>query len=138
MLRRDLIMKQIEEMARALAVILGLRKSGNNNEARQKMDELINDFLRTDLASLNELSGEELVQKLYTDLKLHQEQVSIVADCFMQEGEMQSEEGNIETATAHFSKALHLFESLNKLPKATFSLERMQKIKILKERTGKT
>lgn len=136
MLRRDLIMKQIQEMARALAVILGLRKSGNFNEARQKADELLQDFLKSDLATLSTIPDDTLMDELYNQRKLHEDQVSIVADCFMLEGEMQSEEGNIDNATQYFHKALQLFEGLNKLPKATFSLERMQKIAELKKRIG--
>jgi tetratricopeptide (TPR) repeat protein len=133
MLKRDFLMKQIEEMVRALAVVLGLKKAGKFDEARQKTDEMLHDFLQGDLASLNEIPTAELMNKLYHEQKLHEEQVSIVADCFMQEGEMQSEEGNIEAARNYFEKALVLFEGLNHLPKATFSMERMQKIAALKK-----
>lgn len=134
MLKRDFIMKQIEEMAKALAVILGLRKSGKFNEAREKTDEMLHDFLQSDLAFLSSIPTDELMNKLYHEQKLHEEQVSIVADCFMQEGEMQSEEGNSEKAAEYLIKALTLFEGLNHLPKATFSMERMQKIAALKKR----
>jgi hypothetical protein len=137
MLRRDLITKQVEQMARAIAIMLGLRNEGRNAEARQKADEMLKEFTGMDAASLNIIPQEELMSTLREEIKLHEDQVSVVADYFMIEGEMLSEEENDEAAQECFSKALCLFEGLNKLPKATFSMERMQKIRTLKQYLGK-
>ena len=123
-------------MARAIAMMLGLRNEGKNAEAREKADEMLKEFLGMDSASLHIIPKEELLVTLREEAKLHEDQVSVVADYFMIEGEMLSEEGNDEAAHECFSKALHLFEGLNKLPKATFSLERMQKISKLKSCLG--
>ena len=123
-------------MARAIAMMLGLRNEGKNAEAREKADEMLKEFLGMDSASLHIIPKEELLVTLREEAKLHEDQVSVVADYFMIEGEMLSVEGNDEGAHECFSKALHLFEGLNKLPRATFSLERMQKISKLKSYLG--
>lgn len=136
MLRRDLIKKQIEEMAKAIAIMLGLRNEGRNAEARDKADEMLKEFIGMDTATLQMIPNEELMQTLREEAKLHEDQVSVVADYFMIEGEILSEEGREEASHSNFLKALHLFESLNQLPRATFSMERMQKINALRQRLG--
>lgn len=136
MLRRDLIKKQIEEMARVLAVMLGLRNEGKNAEARQKADEMMKELIGMDSATLHMIPQEELMQTLREEAKLHEDHISVIADYFTIEGEMLSEEGHEEAANTSFSKALSLLEGLNQLPRATFSMERMQKINILRQRIG--
>jgi hypothetical protein len=135
MFKRDYIMKQIEEMVKALAVILRLRKEGKHDTAREKTDEMLHDFLQTDLATLSAIPTAQLLQEL-NKMNLHEDQISIVAVCFMEEGEMLEEEGREQASRDHYEKALHIFESLNRLPKPTFSLERMERIGELKRRLG--
>ena len=136
MLRRDLIAKQIEQMVKAIAIMLGLRREGRFEEAREKADEMLKEFLNTDASTIRTIPGDELMSALTNEMKLQEDQVSVVADYFMIEGEMLSEEERDEEARESFLKALHLFEGLNKMPKATFSMERMQKINMLKARIG--
>lgn len=134
MLRRDLIMKQIEELAKVLAVIIGLRKAGKGNEALEQIDEALRDFLKLDTALLDAITQEELITELHGKMKLADEQVEIVARMMAERGEVLEANGETGKAQVQYTRSLHLLESLNKLLKATFSMERMQKIAELKQK----
>lgn len=136
MLRRDLIMKQIEELARVLAAIIGLRKEGKSNEALEQIDEALREFLKLDSQRLDAIPQDQLLTVLHGELRLAEEQVEIIARMMAERGAISESDGEVEKAREQYQRALHLLESLNKLPKATFSMERMQAVGELRTRLG--
>jgi hypothetical protein len=87
-------MRLVEEFARFLATIAGLKADGKLEEAMQKIDETYNELLELDPKVIKSLSVEELLDFLQQEKEYENKQLGMVAELLYQEGTIYVEEGD--------------------------------------------
>lgn len=122
--RRDLIKDQIEQMAKVLGMILsdflGLKATGDIEEAIQTTNERFQGELDLDIKKIVALDDDELSTYL-SSKKLHEPHLEILATYLTEIGKSRSTE--LEKS-AYLNKAVNLLDLADEFSK-TFSFERM-------------
>jgi hypothetical protein len=135
MYQRDYILRLIEMAAKALAAILGQIKGGDTNLASAELDNLYFDLLKQDAAFLRGIPEEMLTEKLLHDHNFTNGHLEILAELFFAESELCLAKNDKAGILEYSKKSLILFEFIDKHYK-TYSQERIDKIKSLKEKIG--
>lgn len=124
MMRRDLIKDQIEQLAKVLGMILsdflGLKATGDVEEAIQTINERFQGELDLDIEKIVALHDDELSAYL-TSKELHEPHLEILAAYLTEIGISRSSE--TEKAT-YLNKAITLLDLADAFSK-TFSFDRM-------------
>lgn len=94
MFQRDYILRMIEEFAKFLAAITGLKAGGNLEEALKKIDEAYNELLEVDPKMIKSLSEDEVLDYFQKEKKYDNQQLNMVAELLYQEGMIYVEEGD--------------------------------------------
>ena len=110
MIRRDCILRMIEEFIRALVRMRGLRKAGRWDEAAQAVDLEFKKLLDGGASAVMQLSEKELLAQLSendgtADVR---EKVFVVAALLSEAGEIADAQGRVEEGRKSYLKALHL------------------------------
>jgi hypothetical protein len=84
----------IEEFAKFLAAITGLKAGGNLEEALKKIDEAYNELLEVDPKMIKSLSEDEVLDYFQKEKKYDNQQLNMVAELLYQEGMIYVEEGD--------------------------------------------
>lgn len=126
MFQRDYLLKQIEDFARFLGVLLKLRKEGNHQVALQEIDEAYKGLLRVDKSVVVETPAEELIQALIkqNDIPLHK--LKMLVDLLFEEGENLLALDHIAKSREAFQRSLILMNYVNDHDEV-FSMEWMTK-----------
>ena len=110
MIRRDYILRMIEEFIRALVRMRGLKKAGRWDEAAQAVDLEFKKLLDGGADAAMQLSEKELLAQLSqndgtADMR---EKVFVVAALLSEAGEIADAQGRMEEGRKSYLKALHL------------------------------
>lgn len=94
MFQRDYILRMIEEFAKFLAAITGLKAGGNLEEALKKIDEAYNELLEVNPKMIKSLSEDEVLDYFQKEKEYDNQQLNMVAELLYQEGMIYVEEGD--------------------------------------------
>jgi hypothetical protein len=94
MFQRDYILRLIEEFAKFLAAITGLKAGGNLEEALKKIDEAYNELLEVNPKMIKSLSEDEVLDFFQKEKKYDNQQLNMAAELLYQEGMIYVEEGD--------------------------------------------
>jgi hypothetical protein len=130
MIRRDYLMRQVEDFAKVMGKILGLKSKGEYSKANEVISVAYNDLLNISDQVLNETRAEDLVEELTNKHHLQKEQINIIAELLFHEGEIAELESRLDESHEIYLKSLSLFEHLNK-EETTYNIERIGRIKTL-------
>jgi hypothetical protein len=130
--KRDYLMDQIEQLGKALALILskwlGLKSQGKVTEAIEMTNQSLKDELGMDIAELSAIPAEDFVMTMkvgkkfnYTNLERLADILSGIADAL--EGNKTGNEQSLNL----YAKCLSIYNYLNEYD-LTFSFERQAKI----------
>jgi hypothetical protein len=110
MIRRDYILRLIEEFAEALARIRALKKEGQAGEARVLTDEEFKRISGLDSAAVLKLSETELLAKLIQGEPSHavREKMFFLTTLLKETGDIAAAEGREAESRACYLKGLHL------------------------------
>lgn len=110
MIRRDYIIRMIEEFAQALARIRALLKEGEASEARALTDEEFKRITGLDAEAVLKLSETELLAKLIQSESMHavREKMFFLTTLLKETGDIAVAEGREAESRACYLKALHL------------------------------
>lgn len=95
--------------------------------------ESYNDYLREDASFFRKIPREDLTCKLLAEHNYTNDHLEILAELFNAEAELQIAMGKSKESLEYSQKALLLFEFIDKELR-TYSHERLNKIKIIKNR----
>jgi hypothetical protein len=127
MQHRDLILREIQRLARLLARLIGLKEEGRRAEASALADEACRELSGLDSALLTALPDGVFLERIQGK-ELKDEQIEMLADILAVEGEMlRQQNGNSELSRLRFHKAILLLDHLTKVRKQ-FSFKREDKI----------
>ncbi len=127
MIRKDYFQKIIEEFAKALATIMGLRKDGEYGEAMNKIDEAYAGTINLDPKILKSIDESELVEFLQIEKQYDNQYLKMIAELLFEEGQIYVENGDPVSARNVLGKSKKLIEYLMDND-ATFSINWYDKI----------
>ena len=130
MIRKDYILRMVEEFAKFLAAIVGLKNEGKYNEALKKIDTVYTGLIDIDPIILKSLSPEEMITFLKNEDKYSNQYLKIIAELLFEEGQIYVESGDPVSARNVLVKAKMLINYLSEND-STFSFDWYEKISII-------
>ncbi|GGO07651.1 DUF6483 family protein [Saccharibacillus kuerlensis] len=109
MLRKDYLMRMIEEMTEAVGSMMGLRREHKNEQALEKLDGLLKRNFRMSERMLRSLPPEELILLFQQRGGVDAESLQLVARMLQENGEIRENMGEEQEAASVRIKALHLY-----------------------------
>ncbi|TND07704.1 MAG: hypothetical protein FD123_3023 [Bacteroidetes bacterium] len=133
MYRRDYIQRMIEEVARSLSRAMGLRKDGLDEQALETVREAYHTFFSMEAELVARLHPDDMLTFFTGQYELKNEQKESLSHVLEAEGMLLAGK-NPEESDDRLRKALVLLEHLDATDKATFSIDRRQRIENLREK----
>jgi short-subunit dehydrogenase involved in D-alanine esterification of teichoic acids len=122
MLRRDYILRSIDEFARAVAYALGLNKSNRTEEAVREIQEAFRTWFALDADLLSRISPEELLEKLQADEEFPLARIEALAMGLKADYEMRAASDSLKELRR--TQALALLQYVDLKDTASFSFTR--------------
>jgi len=123
----------IEMLGDLLAAIFGLVIKGDYFKASEKLEQIYYDMLKEDVVFFRSIPKEELTHRLLEEHNYTSGHLEILAELFNAEAELALAQGD-STGSLEFSeKSLLLFEYVD-VYRRTLSLERLDRMSVLRER----
>ena len=132
MLKRDLILDEIQKLARVLARVLGLKEEGKNAEAMFLLEEELKNNFHRGAAELILTPKDELMKEFAPD-GTRAESANALGELLYYYAELRWDEHDTQKALAAYERALLLWEHSEKFLK-TISFDRAQKRSRIRER----
>ncbi len=86
MIRRDYIMRMVEEFGKFLAAIVGLKREGKLPEALKKIDDVYEGMIDLEPKVLKSVSADELLEFLQTEKQFNNHYLKMIAELLMKKG----------------------------------------------------
>jgi hypothetical protein len=135
--KRDYLMQQIEQLgqvlAQLLAYLIGLKGGGSTSLSLEEIRQVYDDRLNLPLDLILDTPKEKIIQLLTEKVKYMDRHLEKMADVLQETGDLFATGGDQVSATDLREKALLILIHLQDHDNA-FSMERMQKIAMLKEK----
>jgi hypothetical protein len=131
--KRDYLVKQFEEFAKVLAVLLGLKR----DEDFHGMNELINStalkYAEIEIVYAEELDNENLINTLVHEKKLTDEQLKMLGDLLYEKGDYYSKINmdKEQESSNCFHKANMIYQFLLHHATLNYSLDMHYKLEVL-------
>lgn len=135
MIRKDYILRIVEEFAKFLAAIVGLKREGKYEEALKKVDQVFNSMINLDPVILKSIKQEELIDFLIEEKQFNLHYLKMIAELLFEEGQIYVEQGDPVTAQNVLGKAKILINYLMENDR-TFSFDWYEKISIIDSIVG--
>lgn len=110
MLRKDYIMKMIEEFVRVLAKVVLLKENKQYNDAKEELDNLSSLITGFELKQVKSLGSEGIAYVLSINKESETEKIYCTARILKEEAMILEEEGKTEDSLNSFKIAKELFE----------------------------
>lgn len=110
MLRRDYLLRQIEEFVAVMMRLAGLTKAGHWEDASSVASSQFKALAGADVTDLLRMSDTELVARMAEGDTVFgvQERITMMARLFKENGDILKAQGRIQESRACYSKGLHL------------------------------
>jgi len=130
MIRKDYILRMVEEFSKFLAAIVGLRLEGEFDEALKKIDNVYRGMIDLDPIVLKSVDSTELLDFLQTEKDYSNTYLKMIAELLFEEGQIYAENGDPVEARNVLEKAKILIDYLME-NEATFSFDWYEKISVI-------
>lgn len=130
MIRKDYILRMVEEFGKFLAAIVGLKREGKLDEALIKIDDIYTGMIDLDPIVIKSLKPEELLDFLQKEKHYNNHYVKMIAELLYEEGQIYVENGDPVTARNVLGKAKILITYLMEHDK-TFSFDWYEKMSVI-------
>jgi len=127
MIRKDYILKMVEEFAKFLAAIMGLKDEGKYEEALKKIDSVYTGLLQIEPVSIKSVGAEEVLDYLKTEKKFDNQTLKMIAELLYEEGMIYAEMGDPVSTRNVLEKAKVLIDYLSENDQ-TFSFDWYEKL----------
>ena len=132
MLTEDYIMRLINQALAVLLVALGLKRSGQYNEALQTYDQALGSLLGLDAHLAKQLDDSLLLKMLTFQEKVDIDRLLVVADIYREESEVYNLQGQLEYSHFAAKRSLRLYLEAALASEVNPALELIQKIEGLR------
>ncbi len=126
MLSDDYLLRMIQQATTVFARILGLKQSGDHQDALREIDLNLEQLLGLDVKLIRLLDEESLYRNLSADEQMNLVRLEFIADLFKEEGEILGTQGKIPESTSAYvrSLAFYLYMDINKDPAHPMEISR--------------
>lgn len=131
MIRRDYLMRLIEQFAGAVSKILELKKTKNYKKALSFINQTYNELFGFNSLLINSYDTEDLISLMSTDGFPDANKCLIIAVLLKEEGELYEAEGKADISRVRYLKSLDIFlrgflsESEIKMDVYSYDLEKV-------------
>jgi tetratricopeptide (TPR) repeat protein len=133
MYQRDFILRMIEMIARLIAGILKLIKTGELNQASQALQNAYGVAFKHEALNLKTIPEEKLLATLVLEHQYTTGHLEMLAELFYAEAEILLAEKEITESISFYRKSLALYEYIDKDYRA-YSQARQDRIQAIKDR----
>lgn len=109
MLRRDYLVRMIEEMTEVLGKVFGLKQQKKKVEALWALDELYKGQFRLSSQLLETLSAQDIVRLFQTGGEVEADKLQSLARLLKEEGDVYEGSGEPDEGASRWLKSLHLY-----------------------------
>jgi tetratricopeptide (TPR) repeat protein len=106
MLTEDYLLRMINQAVAVLVKIVGLKKSGNYQEAQQAVDQALELLLGLRVDIIKRLDDESLLKALTQQDRLDIERLALMANLFKEEGDILAAQSRITESRESFLRSL--------------------------------
>ena len=85
--KRDYLVKQIEEFAKLMSILLWLKRDENYPKLSELISESVKKYTSTEIDYIESLIDEQLIDILTSEKKLNDEQLKILADLLFEKAD---------------------------------------------------
>lgn len=128
MFTEDYLMRIINQVLAALMAAAGLRKKGRYEEARQAIDQAVEQLTTLPASVVDMMEDSELLSNLTVNGSLEVGRLSLLADLYDEEGQILLAEGMPDQANAAFMRVLRFFLEVALSDESLVTIETCQKI----------
>lgn len=136
MLRRDYLVKQLEEFGKAMALLLGLKRDGRMPEFEEELKRLTTKYTGLEISYVEGMPENDLLRILTEDKKLNDEQLKMLADLLYEKAGTYMDESNETSAMSCYRRVLQLYTFLQANATIPYSLEVHYRVKLLQQMLG--
>lgn len=112
MVRRDYIMRMIDEFSKFLAAVVGLKNEGKFEEALNKIDDIYRGMIEADPKVLKAIEPDQLLDFLQNEKQFNNQYLKLITELFFEEGQVYVESGDPISAAIVMKKAKVLINYL--------------------------
>ena len=131
--KRDYLVKQFEEFAKVMGVLLGLKRNDNYEELNNLINATALKYTQTEISFIEGVPNNELIAIVTEDKKLTDEQLKMLGDLLFEKGDYysKSNDTNESEALNCFQKAKLIYSFLQQHSTLNFSLDMHYKLEVL-------
>ena len=133
MFQKDYILRMIEMIGDLIAVILGLLKKGDPDQAEKILERSYYEFLRRDASFFQLIPKDQLTNQLLINHNYTNGHLAVLAELFYAEAIVNEAQNKPENSNQYYEKTLVLLEFLEREDK-TWSAMREQRMDLIKEK----
>ncbi len=124
----DYLIRMINQATAVLAKIMGLKNSGQYQEAIKDIDQVLGLLFGMDADFIRLLDEESLYLLLMKNEELDLEKLALIAGLFKEEGEIQELQNHINESNNCFTRSLNYYLMISNYPEFSCATEISQKI----------
>jgi len=109
MLRKDYLVRMIEEMVDVIGQVFGLKQQNKLIEALWKLDDLYKEQFRLNSRMIGSLSARDIVEIFRTGGKVEADKLQSLARLLQEEGDIYIAQGRQDEGLFRLMKSLHLY-----------------------------
>ena len=128
MYQKDYILRLIEQVAKAIAVMLGFISKKQYLEALEEAKKAYLNYLNIETDYLDSIPPDKMVESLQEEAGMGQNELEIIGKLLKLEGDALVGQGKSEVAEKKYKRGLSILEYVNNLKNTEFSIERFQYI----------
>ena len=136
--KRDYLVKQIEEFAKVMSILLGLKRDENYPKLSELISESVKKYTSTEIDYIESLIDEQLIDILTSEKKLNDEQLKILADLLFEKADYYcnaQQNADIELNSINcYKKSYVIYLFLKEQTTLTYSLDMHYKLDLLVNR----
>jgi hypothetical protein len=133
MFQKDYILRMIEMIGDLIAVIIGLLKKGDPDQAEKILERSYYEFLRKDASFFQLIPKDQLTNQLLSDHNYTNGHLAVLAELFYAEAMVKEAQNKPENSKQYYEKALVLLEFLE-LEDKTWSAKREERMDLIREK----
>jgi len=129
--KRDYLVKQFEEFAKVMAVLLGLKKDGKYDDLEELINTSVTKYTPTEINFVESLDDSVFINTLIEDKKLNDEQLKILADLLFEKAHYYAHHHHTIKASNCYQKTKCIYIFLKDHATMSYSLDMHYKLEIL-------
>ncbi|MBC7862732.1 MAG: hypothetical protein IAF38_07130 [Bacteroidia bacterium] len=136
MYKNDFILRLLDEFAKFMGILSGLKREEEYKQAEVAVDEALKKFTQTDLEYLLSFEPSKLIEELVVKKKFTEDMLHVTAELLYQTALIKQSNKTEEDLLKYYIRSLALFKFLQTNQQKVFSMEVLQRVQLLEALIG--